>query len=97
MILLDAVRAEGNIRLFLNTVVTDVEMAGPRKVRLVRGYQAGERTGASIWSPRFVDATGDGVIAYKAGAEYRVSGEGRDVYNEMMAPLLGTQRRWVPP
>lgn len=92
MILLDAVRAEGNIRLFLNTVVTDVEMAGPRKVRLVRGYQAGSERRFEFESPRFVDATGDGVIAYKAGAEYRVGSEGRDVYNEMMAPLVGNPK-----
>lgn len=90
MVLIDAVRSERNIKLFLNTVVTDVEMSGPRTVRLVKGYQLMSERRIEFESPRFVDATGDGLIAYQAGAEFRVGCESRDIYNESMAPVAGS-------
>ena len=86
MVLMDAVRVESNISLYLNTIVTEVKMDGQRSVELVRGHQLMSERHFEFESPRFVDASGDGVVAYQAGAEFRIGSEGRNFYNERMAP-----------
>ena len=40
----------------------------------------------------FIDATGDGVIAYQAGAEYRMGREGRDEFGEDLAPEVADDK-----
>ncbi|MEU9228867.1 FAD-dependent oxidoreductase [Streptomyces massasporeus] len=85
----DAVRAEPNIRLCLNTDVREVEADGPdaeRTVRAVTGWQMGSERIIRFTSPVFVDATGDGLVGALAGAWYRTGREAAHEYGEEWAP-----------
>lgn len=85
----DAVRAEPNIRLFLNTDVREVDAAdddGERIIRSVRGWTMGSEVWSEFRSPYFLDCTGDGLIGHLAGAEYRLGREARHEHDEEWAP-----------
>lgn len=89
LVVLEAVRAEPNISLFLNTDVRDVEADGPereRTVRSVTGWQMGSEREIRFVSPAFVDATGDGWVGFLAGARYRTGREAREEHGESWAP-----------
>ncbi|QOR71438.1 FAD-dependent oxidoreductase [Ruania alkalisoli] len=89
LVLLEAVRAEPRIQLFLNTDVTDVEASGPddaRRIHAVTGWQSGSERRVRVSAGAFVDATGDGLVGYLAGAWYRLGREAREVYGESWAP-----------
>jgi hypothetical protein len=88
-VVLDAVRAEPNIRLFLNTDVRHIEVAdvaGERVITSVRGWTMGSEIETDFTSPYFFDCTGDGLIGHLAGAEYRLGREARAEFNEAWAP-----------
>ena len=81
------VRAEQNISLHLNTRATGVEMAGDDRIQsvLTLNVHTGQRM--AFAAPRFIDCTGHGWIGYYAGADYRMGQEGRDEFNESLAPI----------
>ncbi|MEW2270201.1 FAD-dependent oxidoreductase [Streptomyces sp. SID685] len=88
-VVLDAVRAEPLIRLFLNTDVREVEADGAddgRTVRAVTGWQMGSEKVIRFTSPMFVDATGDGLVGALAGAWYRTGREAVHEFGEEWAP-----------
>lgn len=88
-VVLDAVRAEENITLFLNTDVREVETAevdGERLITSVRGWTMGSEIWTTFHSPYFLDCTGDGLIGHLAGAEYRIGREARHEFDEAWAP-----------
>ncbi|MFJ8762755.1 FAD-dependent oxidoreductase [Streptomyces cyaneofuscatus] len=90
-VVLDAVRAEPGIRLFLNTDVREVEAEGPdeaRTVRAVTGWQMGSERIFRFTSPVFVDATGDGLVGAQAGAWFRTGRESAQEFGEEWAPEL---------
>ncbi|MCC6174945.1 MAG: FAD-dependent oxidoreductase [Chloroflexi bacterium] len=92
-LLLDFVRAEApNLRLFLNTPVTEVDLADRRTVRAVVGRQQMSERSWRFESPRFIDASGDGVIAAWAGAAFRQGREARSEYDESWAPDVADAR-----
>ncbi len=85
---LDAVKAEPNIALFLNTRGLAVEMDGRRITAVIgRDVVSGKET--RFVAPLVLDATGDGVIGALAGAEFRMGREGRDETGEPTAPPKG--------
>lgn len=87
MILLDFVKREPNIRLFLNTVVHNVKLThDERRIQQVEGLQLGSERRFAFVSPYFIDASGDGTVAYLSGASYRMGREARDEYGESFAP-----------
>lgn len=89
LVVLDAVRAEPNITLFLNTDVREVAASGPgqsRRIESVTGWTMGSERRTRFSSPAFADCTGDGLVGFLAGARYRVGREGRDEYGEPWAP-----------
>ena len=88
-VVLDAVRAEANITLFLNTDVRELETGevdGERIVTSVRGWTMGSEIWTTFSSPYFLDCTGDGLIGHLAGAEYRIGREARHEFDEAWAP-----------
>ncbi|MFJ1787047.1 FAD-dependent oxidoreductase [Streptomyces anulatus] len=88
-VVLDAVRAEPGIRLFLNTDVREVEADGAdtdRTVRAVTGWQMGSERIFRFSSPVFIDATGDGLVGAQAGAWYRTGREAAHEFGEEWAP-----------
>jgi len=89
LVVLEAVRAEENIDLFLNTDVRHVQATGPeqeRRIESVTGWQMGSERSLRFTSPAFVDASGDGLVGYLAGARYRTGREARAVFGESWAP-----------
>lgn len=88
-VVLDTVRREPNLTLFLNTEVVDAEAEGPddtRHVRSVTGWTMGSEIRTIFRAPLFLDCTGDGLVGELVGARYRLGKEGRDEFGEDWAP-----------
>ncbi|GAA1561859.1 hypothetical protein GCM10009804_18260 [Kribbella hippodromi] len=85
LVLLEAVRAEPLITLYLNTDVRTVD-AADGAIRSVTGWQLGSEKEIRFVSPVFVDCSGDGLVGMLAGAEYRTGREPRSQYGESWAP-----------
>ena len=96
---LDAVAAEKNIRLFLNTRVRRVIKDGDR-IALAIGQDVvtGERI--EFRAPLFADCTGDGCVGALAGADFRMGREAKSETGEEMAPeradkmTMGSSVQW---
>ncbi|MDH6370155.1 hypothetical protein M2444_001933 [Paenibacillus sp. PastF-3] len=87
--LLEAVKAESNISLFLNTDVREVEAEGEegdRTIRSVIGWMMGSERLITFESEAFIDCTGDGLVGFLAGADFRLGREARHEFNEEWAP-----------
>ncbi|MWB99339.1 FAD-dependent oxidoreductase [Agromyces seonyuensis] len=88
-VVLDTVRREPNLTLFLNTDVSAVEAEGPedaRRIRSVTGWTMGSELRTVFQAPIFLDCTGDGLVGHLAGARYRLGKEGRAEFGEEWAP-----------
>lgn len=88
-VVFDAVRAEPNISLHLNTDVReiDVEQQGEERViTQVRGWTMGSELLTTFTSPYFLDCTGDGFIGFLAGADHRIGREAAAEFDEAWAP-----------
>jgi len=83
--LLDLVRAEPNLKLFLSTHVFDVEMKGTR-IAAVIGKRIETGREWRFIAPLFADCTGDGTVGFLAGADYRMGRETRSQTGETLAP-----------
>ena len=77
---------EKNLSLFLNTHMHQVRMASPNRIASIHAIQLGTEKTFDLSAPLFVDATGDGVLGYRAGAEFRWGREARKEYGESLAP-----------
>lgn len=89
LVLLEKVRAEKNIRLFLNTDVHEVEADGDgdaRAIRSVTGWMMGSERRIRFESGMYLDCSGDGLVGFLAGAEFRVGREARREFDEAWAP-----------
>nr|WP_210082037.1 FAD-dependent oxidoreductase [Pantoea endophytica] len=85
MVLLDIVQAQPGLTLLLNTVVTDIEKSG-RRLLSVQAFNAINQTRYRVSATQFIDASGDGVLGYLAGAAHRVGAESVEEFGEKMAP-----------
>jgi len=81
-LLLDKVMAEKNIRLLLNTVVTDVHKSGDRTIESVEAVCPQTDTYYTISAGLFCDASGDGVVAFRSGASFRMGAEDKSEFSE---------------
>lgn len=87
--LLEAVRAEPNLTLFMNTDVREVEADGEKDARIIRsvkGWMMGSEREITFESEMFLDCTGDGLVGFLAGAAYRIGREARHEFGEEWAP-----------
>ena len=84
MALLDKVLAEENIELFLGTVCYDCECEND-KITKVFAIKPKTNEELCFESEYFCDASGDGILAYKAGCEFRIGREAKDEFNESLA------------
>lgn len=89
LVVLEAVRREPNVDLYLNTDVHHLAMADDGAIASVTGWQMGSERELTFTSPVFLDCTGDGLIGYLAGAEHRVGREARAQHGESLAPEVG--------
>ncbi len=93
LILKEKVEAEPNLRLFLNCRAVDVETEpfndGAGYTTRIRAVLAVQTSTEKNWRfiPRVVvDASGDGGVAFRAGAPYRMGREARREFGEWRAP-----------
>ena len=96
---LDAVAAESNISLFLNTRVMKVEKEGA-KIAAVLGVDTVTGAQTCFRAPLFADCTGDANVGFLAGADYRMGREAKSETGEEMAPdvadkmTMGASVQW---
>jgi hypothetical protein len=86
LVLYEWVIREANITLYLNTHMHRVTMKDPAAIASVYCIQLGSEKTFELAAPVFVDTTGDGVLAFKAGAAFRWGREARGEYHEPLAP-----------
>ncbi len=85
-VLLEKVLDEENITLLLNTSVYDITKSEDRKIESVKAFNAQNSTEYNIKAPIFCDASGDGIVAFKAGASFRMGAETKEEFGELFAP-----------
>jgi hypothetical protein len=96
---LDAVAAEKNIRLFLDTRIVAADMEGDR-IGAVRGRDVVSGRITRFEAPLFADCTGDGALGALAGADFRMGRESKAETGEDMAPdapdsmVMGASVQW---
>ncbi len=85
-IILELVANEPNITLLLNAAVHGVEKSGPDTIRSLQAFCSQNSTAYEITAPLFVDASGDGIVGFLAGAAFRMGAESRSELGELFAP-----------
>lgn len=85
-ILLDKVVSEPNITLLLNTAVFEVGKSDPDTISNVRGFCSQNSTVYTVAARQFIDASGDGVVGFMAGAAFRMGAESKHEFDEKFAP-----------
>ncbi|MBV6653695.1 MAG: FAD-dependent oxidoreductase [Mameliella sp.] len=85
-ILLEKVKTEENITLLLNTAMYDLEKASDNRIAAVKAFCSQNSTHYVIKSPFFCDASGDGILAFQAGAAFRMGAESMNEFGEKFAP-----------
>ncbi|MBS1814902.1 MAG: FAD-dependent oxidoreductase [Acidobacteria bacterium] len=85
LVLYEWARREKNLHLFLNTTMREVEMKDPSHILAIHAAQLGTEKGFVLEAPLFVDASGDGVLGYRAGADFRWGREAQSEYGEALA------------
>jgi hypothetical protein len=85
-ILLEKVTSEPNITLLLNTAVFDLEKKDNENISSVKAFCSQNSTEYILKAPLFCDASGDGIVGYKAGASFRMGAEGKDEFGELFTP-----------
>lgn len=88
-ILLEKVAEEPNITLLLNTAVFEVTKSGADTIGSVRAFCSQNSTMYTVDAPVFVDASGDGVVGFMAGAAFRMGAEDKAEFGEGFAPTNG--------
>ncbi|MBL4934497.1 FAD-dependent oxidoreductase [Clostridium sp. YIM B02515] len=84
-ILWEKTRFQENLDLYLNTHITSL-IKEEDKIVSVIGEQLTTEKVFQLNGQVFIDATGDGTIAYLSGAEYMSGREGKKVFGEKYAP-----------
>jgi hypothetical protein len=85
-VLLEKVMLEPNITLLLNTAVFDVDKSDAETIRSVKAFCSQNGTLYQLAAPLFCDASGDGVLAFAAGAAFRMGAESAEEFGEKFAP-----------
>ena len=94
-LLLEKVHKEKNITLLLNTAVQSIDEGGKR-IKTVTGYSSITETFHTVEAEIFCDASGDGIVSYLAGCEFRQGAEESAVFGEPygdtaaeLGPMMG--------
>lgn len=90
-ILLEKAVAEPRLTLRLNTAVHDLEMSNAGTIRSVRAFCSQNSTCYEVSAPLFVDASGDGILGFLAGAAFRIGAEAASEFGERFAPPTASQ------
>jgi hypothetical protein len=85
-ILLEKVVHESNIILLLNTAVYEVRKKDDTSLEGVKAFCSQTSTGYLLKAPVFIDASGDGIVGFMAGAPFRMGAENKEEFGELFAP-----------
>src|SRR5690606_33745085 len=85
-VLLEKVNSEPNITLLLNTAAYEVIKSAPDKIEKVVAFCSQNSTKYILSAPFFCDASGDGIVAFQAGAAFRMGAEAKEEFDEGFAP-----------
>jgi hypothetical protein len=85
-ILLEKVTNEPNITLLLNTAVFDLEKKDSENISSVKAFCSQNSTEYILKAPLFCDASGDGIVGFKAGASFRMGAESSNEFGELFTP-----------
>jgi hypothetical protein len=85
-ILLEKVKEEPNITLLLNTMVFDLEKKDEVNISTVKAFCSQNATEYILSAPLFCDASGDGIVGFKAGASFRMGAEIKSEFGEGFTP-----------
>lgn len=85
-ILLEKVMCEPNIELLLNTAVFNLVKADADKIEYVEAFCSQNQSLYQLEAPAFIDASGDGIVGFLAGAAFRMGAESKEEFGESFAP-----------
>lgn len=85
-VLLEKVKLESNITLLLNTMVYDLEKKDAANISSLRAFCSQNATEYHLSSPLYCDASGDGIVGFKAGASFRMGAEVKSEFGEGFTP-----------
>ncbi|MDF1746104.1 MAG: FAD-dependent oxidoreductase [Gimesia sp.] len=92
LILFEKCKAEPNLTLLLNTSVVSVQLNGDCIEQAIAERQSTEDR-FEISAKIYIDCTGDGRLAAEAGALFMEGREGKDEFQESLAPDTADNRR----
>lgn len=92
LLMREAINSEPNVDLFLNTYARAVLMASKDRIEAIKADQMMTEKNFCFNASVFIDATGDGVIAAKAGAEFRWGREAAADFGESLAPKVADKK-----
>ncbi len=84
-ILLEKVTSEPNITLLLNTAVFDLEKKDEATINSIRAFCSQNSTEYILSATLFCDASGDGIVGFRAGASFRMGTESKAEFGELFA------------
>ncbi len=85
-ILLEKVTIEPNITLLLDTMVYEVKKSSNTTIQNITAFCSQNATKYILKAPLFCDASGDGIVAFQAGAPFRMGAEDGSEFDEGFAP-----------
>ena len=80
-----------NLTVYLNTEATRAVMAGTNHIAALEAEQVVTGQRYVFSAPLFADCTGDGQVAFSAGAAFRVGQEARSEFGESLAPEVANK------
>ncbi len=87
-LLVEWVTREPNITLLLDTAAHEIDVDPDSAIRSVAAFCSPSQTTYICRSPLFLDSSGDGILGFLAGAEFRIGREPRSEFGESLAPDL---------
>jgi FAD dependent oxidoreductase len=85
-VILEKVIEQPNIHLLLNTAVHEVQKRDADTIDSITAFCSQNSTVYQLHAPLFCDASGDGIIAFMAGAAFRMGAESKEEFGEKFAP-----------
>jgi hypothetical protein len=85
-ILLEFVRLEPRITLLLNTAVQELDMSSGSTIEKARAFCSQNQILYTLAATVFADASGDGILGFLAGADFRMGTEAASEFNEALGP-----------
>jgi len=86
LVLYEWIQREDNITPYLNTHMHRALMADEGRIDAIYAIQLGTNKSFELSAPLFLDASGDGNLGYRAGADYTWGREGQEAFDEPLAP-----------